>query len=75
MPSDALVQAGIGLTETINIGSKIKPATANPLDVNQDGVVSPLAALMIINELDLQSSAQSFPPRLWPTATSTATAS
>ncbi len=49
------------LTETVNTSSKIKPATANPLDVNQDGVVSPLDALMIINELDLQSSGAVIP--------------
>ena len=52
------------LTETISSSSAVKPATANPLDVNGDGAVTPLDALMIINELDQQNAGATIDPSM-----------
>ena len=54
------------LSEVINAKGAVSPAVANPLDVNGDGAVTPLDALMIINALDSGGprGTQSYPRQL-----------
>ncbi len=52
------------LSETISVAPAVSAATVNPLDVNGDGVVTPLDALAVINALNSVNQGISLTPAL-----------